>query len=240
MKKASLIKDFDQLLMSDYNVDLLRRKADTLLPVSNLETEPLAKLILWGRQILPDIKETTSKYILEFLKTLDELELIRHDFKPISLNLGRFYQDVFFGETTPYLVYFLSDFKTNRAYETYRNASWGDCVAVIGAIESIVEDNDMTQLVANYYGLKDGYSYYLKDIGQDIKMKAGRTYAQFRKAMEKIRDNKDSLPQLFNVEKRIPAVINPGKRPYYMYSFMENKRNHDKTGRKGLDILAAL
>ena len=61
MKKASSIKDFDQLLMSDYNVDLLRRKADTLLPVSNLETEPLAKLILWGRQILPDIRETTSK-----------------------------------------------------------------------------------------------------------------------------------------------------------------------------------
>lgn len=240
MRKASSIKDFDELLISNRAVDLLRKKSDTL-PVSIKETDPLMRVILWGRQMIPTIKKrSVSQYMVELLKALNDLDLFRRDFSSLTLNIGRFYQDVFFGETTPHLVYFLSDFHTNEDYETYRCANWGDRVSVMGAIQNILEDSDSAYAVANYYGIDDGYSYFIKDIAKNIEQKPSTVYNRFKDSMDKIREHKNQLPELFGIENRVKTTIDPSKRPYYAYGFMENMRNHDKTGKEGLKLLAKL
>lgn len=239
MRKAEEFKSFSDLFISERAIDLLNRKSSTI-PASIEETDTVQKMILWGRQILPDLKENTSKYIVEFLKALDECDLLRHDFTTVSLNIGRLYQDVYFGETTPYLVFCLSDFHTNRAYERYQVASWGDSVYLTGAIESIISDSDAAYAVISYYGITDGVCYTIEEIAKQLDLKWNDVYNRFRKSMDILRDNKGQLPELFRIEHRTKARIDPSKRPYYMYSYIENKRNHDNTGNSAFKLLATL
>ena len=236
--KAFSFKDLKSLGVSQKTIEcLIKRDERTKL---NGETDMVQRLILWGRQILPDINQQTAQYVIEFLKALDGHSLIRHDFSCLSLNIGRFYRDVFFGETTPYLVHRLVDFKTNEAYETYLNTSWGDLVDVSGAIQSIIPDKTTADSIIRYYGLEDGIPRTMKEIDESLGFKPGLTFARIHKAIPIIRKNKGRLPELFGIENRVPADMNLIGKPFYEFSYGDPLMYRDKTGRKALELLYTL
>ena len=238
LAKASSFKDLESLDLTKKTIEFLIKRDNRVK--FNDETDMVQRLILWGRQILPDINQKTVQYVIEFLKALDEHSLIRHDFSCLSLNIGRFYRDIFFGETTPYLVHRLVDFKANEAYEKYLNTSWGDLVDVSGAIQSIIPDKTTADSIILYYGLEDGLPRTMKEIDESLGFKPGLSYARIHKAIPIIRKNKGRLPELFGIENRVPADMNLIGKPFYEFSYGDPLMYRDKTGRKALELLYTL
>ena len=239
MNRASEFNTFGDLDISDRAADLLRRKNDTI-PAYIQEKEPLMRMILWGRQILPTLTKDTSLYIVELLKGLKEYSLLRRDFTLFSFAMGRFYQDIFWGETTPHLVHSLLEFRTNEEYENYPCASEDDREALKKAIKDIVDDDMSADLLVKYYGIEDGCYYGIKDLTEIFDLGPGEIKARIRHSLLMVRRSRDKLPKIFGIENRVKARLDPRKRPYYAKCVMECRKDYDFTGEKAIALLETL
>ncbi len=143
-------------------------------------------------------------------------------------------------KTTPYLVYRLTDFRTNEAYETYKNTSWGDYTNLLGAIQAILDDDVVAQSIILYYGLEDGAPHTLKEVDERVGARLGASFIRVRNGMAKIKGHKEMLPELFGIKDRVSTTVGHSGRPFYEFAYGDPLMYRDKTGRKALELLKTL
>ncbi len=173
VRKASELKSLDELNLS-------RR---TYNCVKDISPESLVLLVRSGVYHIDRMWKASYE---ELDRAIEEAGFIRRDFDGRSFGLVRLYRAVADNDKTYWPYARPSDFESNEAYENFENFSEAQFEAVNQLLDDTLKEKekDILQLL---FGLVDGKSRYLEEVGTKYNCSRERVRSIEIKAIRKLK-----------------------------------------------------
>ncbi len=206
VRKASSIKSIAELGL-DNTTELYAKRR-----MFRREASYLEGIILGGRIYAHNLPENGAEKAKIVKQSLDNLGLLRHDFKPITFTIGSFYS-VLFGHTKPnrpfvdrnnriLIVRDVYDFESNEEYESFRNVTPEEHIEILRAINELLDETSAL-IIKQYFGLEDAKMHTLTEIAKEHNLRTSLVVSRKKTALKIMRENEKIFPKLLGSVNRM-------------------------------------